>query len=235
MVWIYVVYDVKIREESHHIQQQQQQLNMGNLFSNFDKWMTTTTRTSLSVSVRDIRTCNDDVNFDFMDNDARTQKMTECAYATMTRLRKWEYLRNYIVDENKGFMWTEEPTIIELMREIDHDYSRCTKGILNIPEGLPEEYYDGGHNGSSMLCTLRNMDFIAKHGIIAFREYWLLLHQPDASTTLVPTRALGWDTNKPTTFCSNPCPTVLRTYSRTFITDPNALASNTTKETEENE
>jgi hypothetical protein len=126
---------------------------------------TTITEASSSLSVRATEPCYD-VKFGFMDNDAHTQKMTECAYMTISRLEKWEYLRNYVVDENKGFMWTEEPTINELMYEINHNY------------------YDGGHSGGTMACTIRTMDFIAKHRFTAFMDKWKSQTRGYISTTV---------------------------------------------------
>ena len=160
---IYVVYNVINPSSYTTINQSVSSIyNMGNLFSNFEN---KSSSRSSSLSVRATEPCYD-VNFGFMDNDAHTQKMTECAYITISRLEKWEYLRNYVVDENKGFMWTDEPTINELMREIDHDY------------------YDGGHSGGSMACTIRNMDFIAKHGLEKFAENWESQTRGYISTTI---------------------------------------------------
>jgi len=89
-------------------------------------------------------------NFDFITCE-HTRDILHSAHKTVTRLEKWDYLRAYTVSKESGFMFTDEPTINELMNEINEDY-------------------DSGHSGCSMAFTMRTMDFIAKNGIVAYRK-----------------------------------------------------------------
>ena len=88
-------------------------------------------------------------NFDFIPN-LHERHMLSSAYKTITRLQKWDYLCEYIISEETGYMFSTEPTINELMNQINTDY-------------------DSGHSGCSMGCTMRTMDLIAKNGFDSFR------------------------------------------------------------------
>ena len=90
--------------------------------------------------------------FEFV-TDEHTRRMFVSAYHTITRLEKWSYLREYVVDPEKGFMMSREPSIVSLIIEIDNDY--------------------GGHSGGSMSVTLRHMQFLAKYGMEQFRAHWI--------------------------------------------------------------
>jgi hypothetical protein len=88
-------------------------------------------------------------NFDFITN-LHERHMLSSAYNTITRLQKWDYLRDYIISEKTGYMFSTESTINELMNQINTDYEL-------------------GHSGCSMGCTMRTMDLIAKNGFDSFR------------------------------------------------------------------
>ena len=90
-------------------------------------------------------------NFDFIPC-LRTRDMLLTAYKTITRLQKWEYLREYKVSEETGYMFSTEPTIYNLMDQIDTDYEFC-------------------HSGCSISYTMGAMDFIAKNGVESFHDY----------------------------------------------------------------
>lgn len=68
------------------------------------------------------------------------------AYITITREQKWELLHDFIVDENRGFMNTDNRSICDLMHKINDDYN-------------------GGHSGTSMGFTMRAMHYISKFGL----------------------------------------------------------------------
>ena len=89
--------------------------------------------------------------FDFIP-DAHMRYMLISAYHTITRLEKWQYLREYVVDPEKGFIFTREETIDNLMTEIENDYR--------------------GHSGASMGLTMRHMEFLANQGLYQFRKLW---------------------------------------------------------------
>ena len=89
-------------------------------------------------------------NFEFISSE-NTRYMLESAYDTITKLEKWNYLREYVISENTGYMFAAEDSINELMDQINCDYK-------------------SGHSGCSMALTMRTMDFIAKNGFDSFRE-----------------------------------------------------------------
>jgi hypothetical protein len=89
-------------------------------------------------------------NFDFITN-LHERHMLSSAYKTITRLQKWDYLCEYIISEKTGYMFSTEPTINELMNQINIEYELV-------------------HSGCSMGCTMRTMDLIAKNGFDSFRE-----------------------------------------------------------------
>jgi hypothetical protein len=86
--------------------------------------------------------------------DSHTRHMLVSAHCTISRLNKWLYLREYVVDKDRGFMGTTEPSIVQLMSEVSNDYQ------------------NGNHSGTSMGITMRHMDFLAKYGMAKFREQW---------------------------------------------------------------
>jgi len=89
-------------------------------------------------------------NFEFISSE-NTRYMLESAYDTITKLEKWNYLREYVISENTGYMFAAEDSINELMDQINSEYQ-------------------SGHSGCSMALTMRAMDFIAKNGFDSFRE-----------------------------------------------------------------
>lgn len=88
-------------------------------------------------------------SFEFIES-TQTREMIESAYTTITRLEKWHYLRDYVVDENTGF--TQEPSILDIMNKIN------------------DNYQGGGHSGGSMGFTMRAVHDIAKQGFPAFTK-----------------------------------------------------------------
>ena len=76
-----------------------------------------------------------------------TKEMLEDAYNAITRNELWDYMKTY--EPNKGFMFSEP-----------------SSEILRINNSLK---YDG-HSGASYSCTMREMQFIAKHGWKSYVE-----------------------------------------------------------------
>lgn len=69
------------------------------------------------------------------------QEMLNSAYAVIERLEKWEFLKSFEPGDG-GFMFSDNPTVNNIAREIDNDY--------------------GGHSGGSLLFTMRIMQKISK-------------------------------------------------------------------------
>jgi hypothetical protein len=66
------------------------------------------------------------------------------AYNVISRLDKWKILYDYKVDENCGFMFSEDKEIQEIMNELGQDDS---------------------HSGCSLAYTMRELHYIACYGI----------------------------------------------------------------------
>jgi hypothetical protein len=77
--------------------------------------------------------------------DEWSRKMIQDGIKTLNRLEAWYLLRNFIPEEKQGFMFNRDESMRNVMSEIEKDY--------------------GGHSGSSMAITCRNLEFIAKNGI----------------------------------------------------------------------
>lgn len=72
------------------------------------------------------------------------QSMLLSAYNTISTLECWEYLKEYVVDPNKGFAMDTTPKIVNIMSTIQKDFDYC-------------------HSGCSMALTMRIMHDIAKN------------------------------------------------------------------------
>jgi hypothetical protein len=81
------------------------------------------------------------------------KRMLTQAYCTITRINMWDYLHNFEVDENLGFMLSQDETILQITCAIE-EYSQI-------------------HSGSSMAYTMRHMHHIAKHGIAHYEQFMI--------------------------------------------------------------
>ena len=68
--------------------------------------------------------------------------MLQSSYNVITTMEKWSFLKEYEPPLDKGFMWDDNETVIEIMTEINNDYSY--------------------HSGSSLAYVMRIMKTIAK-------------------------------------------------------------------------
>lgn len=84
-------------------------------------------------------------NFDFV--SSYSQLYYKSAHKAITNCEMWNWLRNYQVDENRGFMFTQG--VPELTR---------------ISEEMAKDSVNDGHSGASYGCTMRSMEYIAKNG-----------------------------------------------------------------------
>ena len=89
--------------------------------------------------------CNPD--FDFI---LSYKNEVKSAYTVVHEMEMWNYLFNHKPDKECGFMYSNDPKIINLMNTIADKY--------------------GLHSGCSMGMTMRIMHFIAKNGYDVFRE-----------------------------------------------------------------
>lgn len=68
--------------------------------------------------------------------------MLQSAYNVITTMKKWSFLKEYQPPQDKGFMWDDNETVLEIMNKINDDYSY--------------------HSGSSLAYVMRIMQAIAK-------------------------------------------------------------------------
>ena len=84
-------------------------------------------------------------NFDFV--SYHTKLYYKSAHKAITNCEMWNWLRNYQVNENSGFMFTRD------VPELDR-----------ISEEMAKDPVNDGHSGASYGCTMRSMEYIAKNG-----------------------------------------------------------------------
>jgi hypothetical protein len=77
--------------------------------------------------------------------------MYETAFNAITQLELWTYMKNFC---GESFMFSKDT-------EVDHIYNKIV------------ELGYAGHSGCSFGCTMRTMEFIAKHGLDTFEKYYL--------------------------------------------------------------
>jgi len=78
--------------------------------------------------------------------DAHEAMMLQDADSAITQCNLWEWLRDYTPEEGKGFMFSEHPNLEKITSAMKY----------------------GGHSGSSYGWTMRQMEYIAKHGWTLF-------------------------------------------------------------------
>ena len=82
----------------------------------------------------------------------------------------WIYLRNFITNDDHGFMFTRDRRINAIMEKVNTAYG-------------------GMHSGSSIGLTMRSVHNIAKFGLDQFRARYLAVHMDhtdDGNTTIEP-------------------------------------------------
>lgn len=88
-------------------------------------------------------------NYDFV--SSYSQLYYKSAHKAITNCEMWNWLRNFQVDEDRGFMFT-----------------KGVHGLERISEEMAKDPINQGHSGASYGCTMRSMDYIAKNGYDAF-------------------------------------------------------------------
>lgn len=90
--------------------------------------------------------------FSFTKFTSDTEMLTS-AYSVINNLEKWDFLRDYIVDPEKGYCFDTNPTVLQILNEIEEKHP--------------------GHSGTTLGLTIRSMEYIAKHGFRKFRREYL--------------------------------------------------------------
>ena len=88
-------------------------------------------------------------NLDFITN-ANDKDMIQNAMVTINQLELWDWLKNF---DEESFMYSNSPN------------------IQVIYQKMAENGYDR-HSGSSFGVTMRNMQYIAKHGFENWKTLW---------------------------------------------------------------
>ena len=91
------------------------------------------------------------MNFNFIP-DAHTRSLISNGYAAVSQLELWGWMKDFKPEPSDGFMWTSHPNV--------HRIGERMEALPNPP----------GHSGSSFAITMRELEFIAKHGIEKYRQ-----------------------------------------------------------------
>lgn len=78
----------------------------------------------------------------FIEYDETQRPMLESAYNVISRNEMWEFLKTYSPPEDKGFMYDDNATIVNIMNNINNEYPY--------------------HSSVSIACVMRIMKKIAK-------------------------------------------------------------------------
>jgi len=89
-----------------------------------------------------------------------TRELMITSYWALNESNLWNWLKNYVVDKNKGFVFADEPEIMEILR-------------LMESEKTPYRY---SHSGASFGFVMNNLNYIAKNGFEAYKTLYLSKH-----------------------------------------------------------
>ena len=82
---------------------------------------------------------------DFNNLSTQDQQMIRSAYNTVCTMEKKEFLKNYEPPKDRGFMWDDNNTVVQIMNKI-HDENDC-------------------HSGASLAYTMRWLQYLIKNDI----------------------------------------------------------------------
>ncbi len=89
------------------------------------------------------------VDFSFL-KDNMSRYFVEDAYKAVSAVDGgWAFLKEFVPKENEGFMFSRDPMLDQINAKLDD-----------------------GHSGASYGWTMRQMEYIAKHGLEAFKKLW---------------------------------------------------------------
>ena len=89
-------------------------------------------------------------SFDFI-RDEHTRRMVSNGYQAVEQLELWSWLKSFEPEDNEGFMFSSNGNISRIVEKM---------------ESLPDP---PGHSGSSFAITMRQLEFIAKHGMDKYK------------------------------------------------------------------
>jgi hypothetical protein len=88
-------------------------------------------------------------DFSFI-NDQHSKQMLEDGYNTISNLELWDWMKTFVPEEGKGFMFSNH------------------ENITKIGNAMKT-----GHSGSSFGWTMRNLEAIAKDGWNEYVNGWM--------------------------------------------------------------
>jgi hypothetical protein len=91
-------------------------------------------------------------DFSFI-RDPHTRHMVSNGYTAVNQLELWKWMKEYIPENDKGFMFSDHPYINRIMAKME--------SLPNPP----------GHSGSSFAVTMRHLEYIAKHGLDEYKVF----------------------------------------------------------------
>ena len=89
--------------------------------------------------------------FEFIES-SHTRRMIENGYQAVNSLELWDFLSKFEPEEGKGFMFTDH-----------HEINRIGEKMEELPNSP-------GHSGASFACTMRHLQYIAKHGLDKYKR-----------------------------------------------------------------
>jgi hypothetical protein len=104
-------------------------------------------------------------SFNFIDCRMTRQCIMNGCWA-MNETNLWDWLRGYTVEANKGFMFSKAPELNIISNKMDDQ---------NAPVKV-------SHSGASFGFTMRELDFIAKNGFEAYKQFYLQSLDEDEQT-----------------------------------------------------
>lgn len=90
-------------------------------------------------------------NFNFIP-DSHTRSLIINGYQAVSQLELWGWMKEFNPEPSEGFMWTTHPNVYRISEKME--------SLPNPP----------GHSGSSFAITMRELEFIAKHGIDEYKK-----------------------------------------------------------------
>jgi hypothetical protein len=94
-----------------------------------------------------------DGSFEFV-KDTQMRLFLNSAHRAITVCELWDWLSGFNPSDG-GFMFTHTPELTIINKQMEKDE------------------INGYHSGSSYASIMRNMQFIAKHGIVEYEKYYM--------------------------------------------------------------
>ncbi len=91
-------------------------------------------------------------DFSFIKDESSREMIKDAYNATTKTEGGWEFIKTFTPPMDRGFMWCSHPKLSEIDNKME---------------------MDNQHSGGSYAWTMRNIEYIGKHGWSAFVQLWL--------------------------------------------------------------